>query len=540
VPARRSVREAFGIDEALGDLADRLTNAATRPNANRITLLPGQHEFFRSQKKNRIEFGGNQAGKTFSGVYDECMVLLRRHPHRQHLYPEGPLRMRFIGVDFDRGIDQGAIPNFQQILPPSALVDGSWERSYRNASHMLTLADGSTVSMMSYEQDPNKFQIVQLHHIHFDEEPPKPIFQESLPRLVRYGGTWTITETPVQQLEWIQDELMEPAQAGQRPDIGVFYLNTQDNTYLSDDAVADLIAGISAEDRVVRLQGQYKAGSLVFPEFERKYPYVISDRFMPRGPEWDIYASMDYGWSHPTAWLWTAVHRGGSIVTFRCLYASHVMVKDWASAVLEMNAQIAKQLGEDPTGWRPKAYFGDPAIGQANGISGTTVQQEYALHGIPIGTEGIVKARVANQNFGLDKMHEYLSRDTSHISAATGYGGEPWWQITENCTALIDELKKARKPKQTLKMAEQRAQPEGIRDKDNDAIDAVKYLFMITHDLRPASPEPLRYSAELPEQFRNAAAPPPVYASDVSPRVVTGYNPWEVTSGGVDYQELEG
>lgn len=538
----RKRQQAGTLEELLGGFADRLEQQAYRPNLNRITPLPKQELFLKSQTKNRILFGGNRGGKTFGGIHDDCLILTRRHPYRNHLYADRPRRIRFIGVDFDRGILQGAIPYFQQFLPPSVLINGSWEDSYSKGERLLTLEDGSTVSFMSYEQDPDKFQVVSLDHVHFDEEPPEAIFRESVMRLLDTGGSWTLSETPVQQLEWVHDELLAkslpPEGDGTRSDIEVFRLDTRENTNLPLDEIRALEASMTEEEKLIRLEGRYPGGDLVFPEFQPRYPYVIEmDDWMPRGPGWTIYASMDYGYANPTAWLWTAVNEDGSVVTFKMLYAKSVTVNEWAQLVHSMNKSIASELGL-PAGWRPAAYVGDPSIAATSaltGVTGTTIQQEYAMRGIPIGVDGIVKARSGNQNLGLQKMHAYLRpRPAQMRSRATGQFGEPWWQITRNCTPLIDEMRRARKPKQTLKAKDEKNPSEQIRDKDNHAIDAIKYLFLITHDLRP-SEHRAPPAVELPEEWRgvstfddNIAKAPPMYDANVA---------WSV-SGGYDFSEL--
>lgn len=532
-------------DEAMRQFVD-LLSAQGRPgagNINRFEPLAKQELFLKSQAKNRILFGGNRSGKTHGGVADDVLIMLGKHPYRQHFYGTGPLRIRFIGVDFDRGIDEGAIPKFQQFLPPSALINGSWEDSYRKSEHMLTLANKSTCSFMSYEQNPNKFQIVSLHHVHFDEEPPKAIFDESKMRVLDTAGTWTMTETPVQQLEWVEEDLMAYARApvgDGSQDIEVFFLNTLENTNLDVDELRALVAGMSVEEQVVRLAGQYRSGSLVFPEFQRRYPYVIPDEAFRLTSEWDVYVGMDHGYANPSAWLWIAAHPDGSIVVFRELYAPGIVVSEWSQMVLDMNASIIEDYGL-PHDWEPMGYIGDPAIAQRNnGITGTTVQQEYAKYGIPIATEGIVAARTGNLNIGLDRIHTYLRlRGEGRTSQTTGETNEPWLQILERVSNLQNELKKARKPKQSLIQQQQRNPSEEIRDKDNHAIDALKYPFILVGELRPMDAlDDEEFDRErLPEEFRNASFPIETH-DDVYANVVQERSGWTLTQG-YDYSDLE-
>jgi len=473
------------VDDLLSGIVDRIEGGLRLPNIFRYTPLPQQDLFHQSTAKGRILFGGNRGGKTYGGISDDVMILLRRHEPRNHLYPPAghPLRMRFIGVDFDRGIDQTAIPLFAQLIPGSFLINGSWEDSYDRTRHMLTLADKSTVSFMSYEQKPDKFQAVSLHHIHFDEEPPKAIFDESMLRLLDTAGSWTLSETPVQQLEWVQDDLVEPAEAGMRTDIEVFRMATTENTNLDPQEILDLMATMTEEEKTVRIFGGYLEGSLVFPEFKQKAPFVIPEDDFTLDREWAIYESMDYGYANPNAWLWTAVHEDGRIITFRELYAPRIIVETWAQMVFAMRKQIEADFGihyDDLF----RGVIGDPSISNSTGAgqTGLTIQQAYALHGINIATEGIVKARTGNPDVGLNKMHTYLKPRPAHHEDLPGV---PWWQMLDTCPNLASEMRRARKPKQTRANKEVKNTSEQIRDKDNHAIDAQKYLFMRAHDLRP-------------------------------------------------------
>jgi phage terminase large subunit-like protein len=507
-------RKPPSFGEAIDSFSAQLISSSHKPTIGKYKPMPMQEIFHKTQTKHRVVRGGNRGGKTFSSVADDVLVQLHRHPHRQHLYPDRPLHGRFIGVDFERGVEQGAIPLFQQFIPPSALRNGSWEDSYRPSEHILHLApEYGKISFMSYEQDPNKFQIVALDWVHFDEEPPIPIFKESQLRVLDSGGTITISMTPVQQMEWLQDQIIEPAIEGLLPTWSVIDLDTRDNIHLNAEAVTELSETLSAAEKKVRFEGQYTGGSLVFPKFTRKYPHVIPDHPLERyRPElgWAIYEGMDYGYANPTAWLWIAVHRDGSVVVIHEEYEDHVIVSEWARRVHAFRNRLRAAFG-DPE-WMPEGTFGDPAIGQENnGITGLTIQQAYAELGIGIATGGIVKARAANQNFGLNRIRTYLEPRPAEAGPAASNGDEqmPWLQVAEGCQFLIGEVRKARKPKQTLKQAEVKNVGEEIRDKDNHAIDALKYLCMSLPDLRPLRFQTVEVEQAIPGFVREMLRPQP-------------------------------
>lgn len=564
-------RNGDDVQSALDMFERRLTTAHEKPNINHYRPMPKQDLFHQDQTKNRILLGGNRSGKTYSGCADDVMILLRNHPFRNHMYADRPRRIRVIGTDFDRHIGDAILPLFQQLLPPSSLIDGSWEASYRRAEHKLFLADGSWCSFMSYEQSPSVFQSVSLDHVHFDEEPPQPIFKESVVRVLDTNGTWTITETPVTQMEWLQDELIEPSEDGQRPDVKVHRVSTLDNTHLPADELAQMQSTMTEAERKVRIEGAYTNDRMVFPAFERKAPYVIElgefvAHFRKNPRFWsnddgtpNIVASMDYGLANPTAWLWHAAARDGSMVTFAGLYQANVVIKDWAIRVKAMERAIARLLGL-PLTWQPSARVGDPAIAKReNGQTGLSNQQAYSAEGIHINVQGITAARSSGGDFnvGLDKMRSYLRIRRGTYSPITNEPA-PWWQIARSeaqdwerlfepllisemsgctgTTAFIDEMRRARRPKQTLIQQEQKNIPEQIRDKDNHAIDAAKYYVIMKHDLRPIQDRtPDTTGAELAgvmaEHF-GGFTPPPITDHHGAFAATMAPTPWSSSTTG--------
>lgn len=461
--------------------------------------MPQQEVVLKCQLKHRVVTGGNRSGKSAVAFADDALVLIRRHPYRQWMYPDMPIQMRIIGTDFDRGIEQTAVPYMKQYIPPSFLINGAWESSYSPSSHMLTLADGSTCSFMSFEQDANKFQSVALMHVHMDEEPPLAIWQESMLRLLDYGGTWMLSQTPVTQSEWIDDLVVTPARAEQDEPgarIAVFDLLTEQNTHLDQDAVAEVQIGMTEEQKAIRMRGEYTGTDKVFPKFTGRYPFVIDHEAFLRAfntRDWVVYRSMDHGLKNPTAWIWTAVHRNGGIVTFRVLYAAGVDLDTWARRVKEADMEVGEMLGLGHINtWEPAGCFGDPSIirkDQAT-VAITSIQQEYAMRGVPISVQGIAAARgQSNQNIGLAKINGYLQLRPASVSPVTLQPNEPQWQVTDwhdgragfeyaDNLHLVSEVQRARVPAQSLNNKQNHNVIEQIRDKDNHAIDAVKYLFM--------------------------------------------------------------
>ena len=147
------------------DLKAQLTSALRRTSVSPSIFgyRPQLHQenFHRSEKIGRLFLGGNRAGKTVAGAAETVMWLTGKHPYWQKFKP--PIRARAVGVDFDNGVNRIMKPEIARWIPPSELINGSWEDSYEKSSRTLTLNNGSTLEFMSYDQDVDKFAGTSRH-----------------------------------------------------------------------------------------------------------------------------------------------------------------------------------------------------------------------------------------------------------------------------------------------------------------------------------------------------------------------------------------
>ena len=197
MPRRKTVEEDF---DPVAFLSAGLSDSARKPNNLLYRPHPKQLLFHGSQKKGRQYIGGNRSGKTTGGINEDIWWLRGEHPYRS--VPEPPVIGRITTVDFKTGANKIIIPNLAQWIPPSLLINGSWNDSYNGATHTLHLSNNSELEIMSYDQELEKFAGVPRHFTHFDEEPPRDIFDECKARLIDYGGSWWMTMTPVNGMDW--------------------------------------------------------------------------------------------------------------------------------------------------------------------------------------------------------------------------------------------------------------------------------------------------------------------------------------------------
>src|ERR1044071_3284701 len=465
MPRGRPVAKQFdrppSMQEMLKELAAGVKKQATAPNILGYVPHVQQIKFHKSENKIVLYIGGNRSGKTVAGVTEDIYRLKGEHPFKK--VKEAPVHGRVVCVDWTYGIGQIIIPKFKQWMPPSLLIDGSWDRSYNKTEKVLTCTNGSTVEFMTYEQEVDTFAGTSRDFIHVDEEPPEPIYNECHARTIDVNGKMYLTMTPVLGMTWVHDKIYQPGLLQTDPRIEVVIVDITENPHLPQDAVKEYLDGLDPDERKARAHGEFvQIGGLVYKNFAKSTHVidVIDPKKLPRGTV--FYLSMDHGFNNPTAWLWHAVLPDSTVITFDEHYASELVVEQHAEIVKSKHPWILERA----------TILGDPAIKQRSAVNGTSIQTEYAQRGIFIG-EG-------NNDVitGVNKINSYLK-----INPNTG---KPFWQITENCESLISELRKLRW--KTYTSATARAdnnKREEIHKKDDHACDSARYFFSIMPDLTP-------------------------------------------------------
>jgi phage terminase large subunit-like protein len=455
-PPKRSNIETPG--QAFSHLAEKLKLQATRPNIYGYRPHAKQVAFHSSPAKGRLYIGGNRSGKTTGGIAEDIMWLTGKHPYR--VVPPAPIAGRIVSVDFLNGIEKIIRPELARWLPPSELLGGSWYTAYNRELRTLTLENGSFVEFMSYDQDLDKFAGTSRDFIHFDEEPPQDIWLENKTRLIDRGGSYWITMTPVEGMTWVFDDIYMPGKNNPSMGLSVTEVDMTENPYLHSGEVDEFVSGLSDDDREARVHGKFvQLGGLIFKGFDPSV-HVIDPIVPPKSWEW--YVSIDHGYNNPTAILWHAVDPDNRVITFAEHYVSGEIV-DWhTKAIHEKNSSLGRM---------PDQYIGDPAMGQHNGVSGTSIIQEYAANGIGItpGENDVVS--------GINRVARYLEIRGD---------GKPSWYITRNCTNLIYEMQRYKwKTYTNRKAMRQNNAREQPHKKEDHAIDSARYFFMARPELGP-------------------------------------------------------
>ena len=463
-----SATEAFGL------LAEKLSLQAREPNALAYKPHLKQEMFHRSVAKTKVYIGGNRSGKSYGGVMEDIYCALGKHPYRE--VPPAPTRGRVVCVDYAQGINQIMLPLWKRLTAPSMLKGGSWERAYHTDSKILTFANGSTVEFMSYEQKLDSFAGTSRHWLHCDEEPPKAIWDECMARLIDTNGNAWLTMTPINGMSWVYDTLYIPGVEGTVANLAVIQVDIHENPHLEQSAIQRFLDSLDSDERKARESGRFiQMGGLVYKHFDPEQHVIpYTPELLEEVKKYDLYTSMDHGYNAPSAWYWHGVSADGTVVTFAEHYKAETTVEEHAKFVLELEAALG--IGE------PLIRIADPATAQRQGVTGTSIQTEYAINGV------FLSPGNNDVQTGVAKVQQYLK-----INPKTE---KPYWLIADNCVNLIKEMQRLRWATFATKQGQFNNNPqEKIHKKDDHACDSTRYFFSFMPDL---TPEPVSVKKELP------------------------------------------
>lgn len=490
-PRRKEDSIDYTTETMLSIIQSGLDRQVVSPNALGYQPHAVQEKFHRDMARRRLYIGGNQSGKTTAGIIEDIWWATKRHPYRK-IPDDIKIRGRVIGRDFDV-LKYTIQETIRRWVVPSDLIGGSWEDSYSAQFKTLTFANGSTIQFKTYDQEILQHAGPSLHFIHFDEPPPKGLYGENAVRVVaRYAdfpssGSWWMTYTPVFGMDWTYTDLYKPAKLDPvGTGISVFEADMDDNPYLTEEAKSDVLKGLDEQEAGIRKTGKYvQIGGAVFKEFDPEIHCISQEELVKlwgntsKPPaDWTIYWSIDHGLNAPTAILWHAVGPSGSnmVITFFEIYQRETLIKDHAAQVIKFEADNKLKVN---------IRTGDPAMRQRSGITGTSVIQEYAKHGIYINVESVPSDRT----IGVDRMRQYLRVNSTN--------GKPAWRILGDprgaygCPNLVSELTNLHwKTYSSVKTRFDNNPLEQIHKKDDHAFDSAKYFFTFLPDIFPRAVDP--------------------------------------------------
>lgn len=508
--------------ELLKDTQELTSLWETRQQENALLFYePAQEKaraFHASLKRELLISGGNRSSKTDTILVELAIQATGIVPYSlRESYPKEklsrrPIRARLIGASFLDNIEGVIKPKCQWWkwdgagtpggprghwgwIPRTCLLGSDWAKAYSEKHRTLTLSDGGTIQFNSYDQEVEKQAGASKHLVVFDEVPPKAHYTENQMRVMDTGGQLMMAMTPPTEASgiaaaWIYDALYEPGLAG-HPDIAAFEFFTEQNRYLSAEEVRRTAAGLTEEERQVRLYGRFMhLSGLIHPLFTASvrqwcvrcdrpvavigdgtcpacggghtlpYQHVIEPFEWPR--RWPVVFVIDPHPRKPSACTWTAVTEDDQW--------RQVGEMEVSGTAEEIAAQIFRY--EEAHDLHPRLRLMDPNMAESTNDKverGWTMRREFDRVGLRC------DKAIDTYVVGVSRFNDALKPDpmTKH----------PRWQVFATCAQTIYQLARYTWDEWTRQEDLKSPKPRP-RDKFKDFPDCNRYLAMANPTFR--------------------------------------------------------
>ena len=317
---------------------------------------PGAQERFCQlvrEKREVAYFAGNKSGKTFTAAHIAVTAALGPNASKYNVEPLYPTQQHvWVGSVNYKVQREAAQLEIERWLPPAEVKKIHWLQN--GVMDRIDLRDGGTIGFKTYDQGRLSWQGPVKGLIWCDEEPPMDIIGEARARLTAPNSKLIFSLTPLLGVTKLYKQFVEEHVAYRAHVFGSTYENKDNidpNYILSMEELPE-------DEKQMRLHGQFtRLGGLVFPEFDKKR-HVIP-HFEPDPSQFTIIGGMDFGATHPTAFILLAIDVSGVVYAFR-------EYKDIAS--MDDHKKAYHQMIINRTTGKPypvKRLFRDPSAKQA-------------------------------------------------------------------------------------------------------------------------------------------------------------------------------
>lgn len=450
--------------DAIHELMSRLPEGARREVEERVMALrdwrislfqphPKQNLFFRSGAKTRLFLGGNRSGKTTAGILEDIAHALGCRPWLSRgdaAYETGygvPTRGRIVCEDFQVTAKTVIVPKLWEWLPKESLA-GAPKKNAVGVEHYWTFKNGSTIEIMTNEQDSKVFEGWDGHWVHFDEPPLREHFIACKRGLVDHSGRMWFAMTPLKE-PWIYDELVLKADAGQG-NIDVFTVDTEENVGygLTSEAVAEFASALTDDEKEARLRGKFRQlMGLIYKSFD---PAVHLIQPFPIPKDWPHFLSIDPHPRTPHAVVWGAVSPREELFIHQELFAEALI------------PELCFRIREMSKGMRFASRVIDPSAFILSPMDGSCWADEFRKNGLPVYPGSKELSRAIQMTQGRFK----------------GPDGKPTIFLFNNLERLVWELGRYQWADWSGRSAETRSPKEKPKDKDDHCIEAMHRIVL--------------------------------------------------------------
>lgn len=386
---------------------------------------PKQDLFHRAALfKRRMVRSGNRFGKSAMGCSEDCAWLVHERPWypksdpiRTLGLPQHPTKGLVLTTDWDK-VDEiftsRETGKLWKLLPSGYVKSAT--KNHSGVVDNIVCQDGSILrfdtekAFLSNEQSAESSD---WDFIHVDEPIPEDMWKAHSRGLVDRNGSAWFTLTPLRQ-PWITDFFFPHVSGtkhidthqelfGDTPFKWAISGRTEDNTYLSAEAIAIFAASLTPEEQACRLEGlPLHLSGRVYREFDYSRHVLQS---VPSGwvdfnhppASYTIWLAIDTHPRTPHAVLFCAVSPTGHRFWCNEIF-EHTVISDLAGRITQVRDRFrvcAREICE------PGAWIENPVTDQ-------TMADEFVRCGVN------VEKATKDLSFGILKVKEELSKKGEH------------------------------------------------------------------------------------------------------------------------------
>ncbi len=294
--------------------------AGYEPHAKQQLALDGVHEY----RTGVVIQGGNRSGKSNWLITQIISLLLGYEAWSGRKLPfTPPVKGRLFGEDWTHQVGQVLMPIIKETIPMDEIV--STKKNNQGIQYLWEFRNGSTLEIMTYEQDTDHVEGWSGHFVGFDEPPPRDKYIAMRRGLVDYDGIFLMSMTPLKE-PWIFDEVVNS-----KENVLSLTVDIRENPYLSEEAIVKFEAVLTDDEKESRLHGKWQhLQGLVYKEFDRGLhviePFKLTHRFT-------YFAAIDFHPRTEHAVILVAVDKRNNMYVVDEIFA-HGTAEDIASWII--------------------------------------------------------------------------------------------------------------------------------------------------------------------------------------------------------------
>ena len=290
------------------------------------------HDFFHSNARVKAIFGGNKSGKTHVNVFRQ-LGILRNNPGC----------MTWAATNTSDMIGQTLWPKFKELTSPEERPEKNiaWSNKKKGIPSLVKWSNGAVTWFKTYEQGWETFQSADVHDILLDEECEKKIFQECLPRLMKYNAQLGLSMTPLKGKTWPYSEIDQANRPGK---VESWRVSLFQNPFIPQEYKDELVSiyGVDEIDR--RVYGMFTIlEGAILKEFDDQV-HICHD-FPAIPSDWRRIRSFDLGARAPFVCGWYALSPDGILYKYDEYYST-TQGTDIETHVLHIRQREAEHLSQ--------------------------------------------------------------------------------------------------------------------------------------------------------------------------------------------------